>query len=296
VKPLGADEVWDLAGYESQRDAFRSAVIALKKIRRVAVGDRLTLVFENRSTLLFQVQEMLRVERLSDPRAVQQELDVYNELMPGESELSATLFIEITDPGGIRPELDRLVGIDRHVALELGDHGIRARFDERQMEEDRISAVHYLRFPLDAAARAALADPRTPARLRVDHPACRAEAVLAPATRASLLEDLAGRAGTLLPRPPAPAGAGSGRDELIFRVGAARAVRPARPRAPGHVVVEPVEGAVTLLDASPELLAECQAAVQRAARELCERHGSCRIESAASPDEPLRYHILAGRG
>jgi hypothetical protein len=294
VKPLGADEVWDLAGYEGQRDAFRSAVIALKKVRRVAVGDRVTLVFENRSTLLFQVQEMLRVERLSDPRAVQQELDVYNELVPGEDELSATLFIEITEAADIRPELDRLIGIDEHVWLELGASRVRARFDERQMEEERISAVHYLRFRLDAAARAALADNETPARLRVDHPAYRAEALLSPATRASLLEDLSGGDATLLPRPPAAGGPPAARDELLFRHGAARAVRPARPRVPGHVVVEPVEGAPTLLDASPELLADCQAAVQRAVRELCQRHGSCRVESAASADEPLRYHLLPG--
>jgi len=292
VKPLSADEVWDLAGYESQRDAFRSAVIALKKIRRVAVGERVTLVFENRSTLLFQVQEMLRVERLADPRAIQQELDVYNELVPDEGELSATLFIEITDLTQVRPELDRLIGIDEHVWLELGGQAIRARFDERQLEEERISAVHYLRFRLDAAARAALADAATPARLRLDHPACRAEAVLPPATRESLLEDLSGSAATLLARPPAD---GAAHDELIFRQGAARAVRPAHPRTPGHVVVEPAEGAPTLLDASPELLADCQVAVQRAVRELCQRHGSCRVESAASPDEPLRYHVLPGR-
>ena len=292
MKPLSADEVWDLAGYESQRDAFRSAVIALKKIRRVAVGERVTLVFENRSTLLFQVQEMLRVERLADPRAIQQELDVYNELVPDEGELSATLFIEITDLTQVRPELDRLIGIDEHVWLELGGQAIRARFDERQLEEERISAVHYLRFRLDAAARAALADAATPARLRLDHPACRAEAVLPPATRESLLEDLSGSAATLLARPPAD---GAAHDELIFRQGAARAVRPAHPRTPGHVVVEPAEGAPTLLDASPELLADCQVAVQRAVRELCQRHGSCRVESAASPDEPLRYHVLPGR-
>ena len=166
MRPLSPEDVWDLESYETRRDAFRRAVIALKKVRRVSVGEHLTLVFENRSTLLFQIQEMARVERLRSAEAIRQEVAAYNELVPGEDELSATLFIEITELSDIRPALDRLIGIDEHVALEIGDRRIPARFDENQMEEDRISAVHYLRFSLDEATREGLADPATPVRLR----------------------------------------------------------------------------------------------------------------------------------
>ena len=120
---------------------------------------------------------MLFVERIDEPERVQHELDVYNELMPGARELSATLFVEITEPGRIRAELDRLIGIDEHVALVLGagadQRALRARFDAKQLEEDRISAVQYIRFALDARrcrrvrrAGALCGDPDLPPELR----------------------------------------------------------------------------------------------------------------------------------
>ena len=152
MRPLRRDEIVDRERYEALRSDYREAVIAHKRRRRMAVGDRVTLVFEDRETLRFQVQEMLWVERISEPEKIQRELDVYNELMPADRELSATLFIEITDPGAVRPELDRLVGIDEHVALVLSEgkatETIPAHFDPEQFEQDRISAVQYLRFPL----------------------------------------------------------------------------------------------------------------------------------------------------
>jgi len=284
VKPLAETDLWDLAGYERQRDEFRRRIIALKKVRRVALGPRATLVFENRNTLLFQVQEMLRIERLAAPAAVARELEVYSELMPGEGGLSATLFIEITDVAEIRPELDRLVGLDEHVFLRAGDETVRAIFDPKQMEEDRISAVQYVRFPLGAAARAALADPASEAWLGIDHPNYAAEVAMPAATRASLLEDLAG-GGELLLTPPA---ATVDMDEELFRQGVARAVRPARPRAAGHLVVEPIDGPVAFLDATPEQHAACNAAVTRVVRE----HGPHRIESHAGAQTPLRFDLF----
>lgn len=287
---LTLDDVWELDAYEQRRAAFRRDVIALKKVRRVALGDRATLVFENRDTLIFQVQEMLRVERLRELPAIQGELDVYNDLMPGPRELSATLFIEITDAESIRTELDRLVGLDEHVSLVVGDEAIPARFDPKQMEEDRISAVQYVRFPMSQAARAALADPSVGVQLRVDHPNYTAETELGPETRASLAADLAGDAAPLLPRPPAPPR--PPREDEWFREGGAVALRPAEPRCPGHVVVQPAEAAPTWLDAPPELLADCQRAVQRAVRELSERYADCRIESASGGDAPLRFDVL----
>ena len=190
MKPLAPDEILPRDAYEAVRPDFRAEIIALKSIRRVAVGDRVSVVFENRETLRFQVQEMCRVERIDDPAAIQRELDVYNELMPGAGQLSATLFIEIPDLARIRPELDRLLGIDEHVALEIGSVRVPAAFDRRQLSEERISAVHYLRFSLDAKARASLADAAVPVRLAIDHPAYGHAATLSPETRASLLADL----------------------------------------------------------------------------------------------------------
>jgi hypothetical protein len=209
VKPLRRFEIVPLDRYGALRDAYRERVIEHKRARRVALGELASVLFEDRETLRFQVQEMLWVERSAEPEKVQAELDVYNELMPGADELSATLFLEITESAEIRPTLDRLVGLDRAVALVLGEEPdalrVPARFDPRQHEEGRISAVQYLRFPLDARARRLLADPRVRARLCVDHPSYRREEEIPPAVRASLVASLEREPRPLLQPQDAPA-------------------------------------------------------------------------------------------
>jgi len=196
VRPVTRDEILELDAYADLRDAYRAAVIAHKRSRRLPVGEKLTLVFEDHETLRFQVQEMTWIERIADPSRVQEEIDVYNELMPRENELTATLFIEIVDTPRIRPELDRLVGIDEHVSLVVGagddEELIAAHFDPKQMEEDRISAVQYIRFGLDPEQVRRFSDPAVPARLRIDHPRYAREAPLPPEIRDSLRETLAG--------------------------------------------------------------------------------------------------------
>jgi hypothetical protein len=97
MKPLIQADLLPTADYERQREQFRSQIIALKQRRRISVGPLITLIFENRETLRFQTQEMIRVEHILDPHKIQDELDVYNALMPGDGELSATLLIEITE-------------------------------------------------------------------------------------------------------------------------------------------------------------------------------------------------------
>lgn len=191
MRRVGLDDLVGLARYEKERALWRQRVIEVKRHRRVAVGDRVTVVFENFDTLLFQVQEMIFVERISDIDRVRDECAVYNELLPGERELSATLFIEITDPARIAPELNRLVGLDEHVALDVGGMMVPASFEPGRSREDRISAVQYLRFALSPAAAAALATPGTPVDLRIGHPGYRASTRLAEEQRASLAADLA---------------------------------------------------------------------------------------------------------
>ena len=132
-------------------------MIDYKRGRRLAVGENITLLFEDRETLHFQVQEMVWVEGIALPDKIQHEIDTYNELMPADRELSATLFVEITEAAEIRPALDRLIGVDEHVSLIVGDEDeaveIKAQFDPKQMEEDRISAVQYIKFALDEEPR-----------------------------------------------------------------------------------------------------------------------------------------------
>ena len=190
MNTLVREDLRDLVEYEKIRSEFVARTIELKKARRIAVGPELTFVFENRDTVLFQVQEMLRAERTVEDDAIQLELDVYNELIPGENELSATLMIEITAPERIKPTLDRLIGIDEHVFLEVGDAQVRATFDVRQFEKDRISAVQYLRFPLGPELAERFKTSDAPVKLRVDLPAYKAETAFDGASRASLALDL----------------------------------------------------------------------------------------------------------
>jgi len=190
LKPLVAEELWDLHQYELEREAYRAFVIAMKRDRRVSVGPQATFVFENRDTVRAQVQEMLRVERIVKPDAIQAELDIYNDLLPGPHELSATLMIEITDMANIRSVLDRLIGLDEHVTLRIGEHEVRATFDPKQFEADRIAAVQYVRFPLGLQLATQFAQPDTQAILQLDHPNYSHATELTGAARRSLIADL----------------------------------------------------------------------------------------------------------
>jgi hypothetical protein len=179
-----------------------------------------------------------------------QELAIYNELVPGSGELSATLFIEITEAKRIRPELDRLIGLHERVALEIGQERVPARFDPRQLEEDRISAVHYLRFALAPGQIARFGDADTPVALRIDHPNYGARTLLSAATRRSLAVDLRGDPEPIFrfaaaPKPrPSP--------KLLAARGRVRALQLAE----GHVVVECVPPAPPFLELPDDLAAE----------------------------------------
>jgi hypothetical protein len=178
--------------YSPMRDEFRKRIIALKKHRRVIAGDRVSLVFENKDTLVFQIEEMLRAEQISDESGIQAEIDVYNSMMPDAGTLTATLFLEL--PRGsdvdVRAELGRFVGIDEHVTLHVGPHAARAEFEPGRQEEDRVSAVQYTRFPLSSAARQALRAAGTPLALEISHPNYKMRVELSEDMRASLAKDL----------------------------------------------------------------------------------------------------------
>jgi hypothetical protein len=168
---LTRDDVLPLDDYERQREAYRSRIIALKQRRRLSLGPLITLVFENRETLRFQVQEMIRAERILEPSKVQDELDVYNELLPTTQELSATLLIEITDAAAMKEWLDRFMGLDRGrtVAIVADGESAFGEFEGGHSHETKISAVHFVRFRPNAAMRAAFADLRKPVTLTVNH-------------------------------------------------------------------------------------------------------------------------------
>ena len=193
MTPIAIDEILNLYEYEKVRDERRRAVIALKAERRVAVGRYLSFVFESRETVWFQIQEMIRTERIVDPGKIAEEVAVYNALLPRPGELAATMFIEIEQPDRVKPVLDDLLGIDTrdYVRLQVGSHVVVGAFEAGHSDEDlaKLSAVHFVRFALPPAARSEFAAAEV--ALVVDHPNERARTVLGPATRRRLAEDLA---------------------------------------------------------------------------------------------------------
>lgn len=183
-------DVLDLTAYEKIRERHLAEMIEKKRARRIHVGESLCFIFENRDTVLFQIHEMTRAERTVSEEGIAAEVAVYNELIPAQDQLSATLMIEIPNQASIRSELDRLVGIDEHVHLDIGDASVAATFDDKQFEEDRISAVQYIRFPLGSALATKFRDPSVPVELRVDHPNYAGKTAIVGAPRASLIADL----------------------------------------------------------------------------------------------------------
>ncbi len=180
------------AEYERQREQFRAQIIALKQRRRISLGPLITLVFENRETLRFQTQEMIRVEQILDPHKVQDELDVYNALMPGAGELSATLLIEITEPERMKEWLDVFMGLDHGetVAIRAGGEQVFGLFEGGHSHDTKISAVHFVRFTPTVAMTAAFADLHLPVTLTVNHREYHAEVPVPGSLRKEWLKDL----------------------------------------------------------------------------------------------------------
>ena len=189
MNPLTRDDLMPLAEYERRRPEFRSATVAHKKSRRVSVGPVLSFVFEDRETLRFQVLEMCRAERIEAPAKAQAELDVYNALLPSGSDLSATMFVELTTEEELRTWLPKLPGVEHAVRLDVGPTRISAVAEGGRSKEDATSSVHYLRFPFSPEAIAAFRSGHGAATLVVDHENYLASTELPPDVRASLARD-----------------------------------------------------------------------------------------------------------
>lgn len=192
MKAITAGDVIPYDEYERQRDVFRSKIIALKQRRRISIGPLITVVFENRETLRFQIQEMIRTERIVDPLKVQDELDVYNALLPNLEELSATLLIEITDEAGIKEKLDQFMGLDHgdKMAILAGGEEAFGEFEGGRSHETKISAVHFVRFRPSAKMKTIFADLTQPVTIRVSHGGYHEEVPVPGSMREEWLADL----------------------------------------------------------------------------------------------------------
>ncbi|WP_394820587.1 DUF3501 family protein [Pendulispora albinea] len=195
MKPIARNEILSLGEYEAVRPHFRARIIEEKKRRRLALGPYASCVFENRDTVLLQIQEMLRTERITREGAVLHEIETYNQLVPAPGELSATVMIEIDERATREKFLADALGIERHIALVVDGERFNATWDPERLLPDRASAVLYLKFPLSEKAVRAIRQGATSLELLVDHPRYQARVPLSEATTKSLAEDLEAHAG-----------------------------------------------------------------------------------------------------
>jgi hypothetical protein len=191
MRKIDMENLMGLGAYEKGRAQYRREIIDYKNQRRLPIGERVSLLFENRKTVLFQIQEMLRTERITDLDKIREEVETYNTLIPEANELSATLMIEIEEQSKIREELLKFMGIDEAVFLMIGEgHTIHAVFEEGHSKEDKISAIQYVRFHFTPQAHAAFIADREEARVVIDHKNYRAKAIIWNEMKKSLIEDL----------------------------------------------------------------------------------------------------------
>ncbi len=193
MRPVQREEILDLKSYEAVRERMRGEALAVKEPRRIALGPNMTLLFENRVTVRYQVQEMLRVERISGEAEVRHEIATYNELVPGQGELKATLLIEYPNAAERDVMLRKLLGFDAALSLQIGSlPAVAARFDARQIGSERLSSVHYLGFALPESARASFRAQGLTGGVRLvsTHPAYLQDAVLLPHQVMALASDL----------------------------------------------------------------------------------------------------------
>jgi hypothetical protein len=191
MKPVERKEILDLAEYELVRGPFRNRIIELKRRRRVPLGPNMSVLFENRDTVLFQIQEMLRTERITREDAILHEVETYNELVPGADELSATVFLEYPESSERDRALVALAGLEDKFYVTVAGVRASARNETRGTRTDRTTAVHYMKFPLPQdAAEAVRRGASAAVAVGVSHPAYSAETVLGADVLAELREDL----------------------------------------------------------------------------------------------------------
>ncbi len=193
MNPLTRSDLMSLEAYSEQRDEFRNKVIQHKKNRTIPLGPSMMMYFEDRLTMQYQVQEMLRIEKIFDAAGIQEELDAYNPLIPDGGNWKATQMIEFADPEVRAVELTKLVGIEKQTWVQVGDSDKVFAIADEDLErenDEKTSSVHFMRFELTPEMVAA-AKSGAPIKLGVSHPNYSHEVVLTEPQRESLVADLA---------------------------------------------------------------------------------------------------------
>lgn len=185
MRPVVREEILDFMTYTDQRSALRPAILEAKRLRRVAIGPHLMILLENHQTIWYQIQEMMRVERIVREKDIEHEIKTYNDLIGSDGGVGACLLIGIVDPEERAEKLTEWMGLLPTLYLELADGTkVAPVWDERQVGDDRLSSVQYLQFPLGGQVPVA-------AGCDFDDPATRFRVLLSEETRQALAADLA---------------------------------------------------------------------------------------------------------
>jgi hypothetical protein len=191
MRRIERSEILPIGEYEAIRERFRRRVIEEKRPRRVQIGDHLSVVFENRDSVLLQIQEMLRTERITAESGISHEIETYNDLIPAEGQLSLTLFVEIPDRELRDKMLVELAGLEDKVALEVDGIAIFAHGRREDALKERTTAVHYMKITLPPSAEEAMKAKKASAAIVISHPQYSVRVELGQATLEKLAEDLA---------------------------------------------------------------------------------------------------------
>ena len=190
---LTREDLWSLEEYAARRADFRAEVMAHKKTRQLPLGDHARLYFEDATTIRYQIQEMLRIERVFEPAGIEEELSAYNPLIPDGHNWKATFMIEIPDPEQRAVRLGQMIGIEDQVWLQVGELDRIVPIADEDLDRttaDKTSSVHFLRFEITPEQINALKD-GAPLFAGIDHPGCSVEHhEVAAEIRASLVADL----------------------------------------------------------------------------------------------------------
>lgn len=182
IRRVRREDIVDYVTYDEQRSELQKRIFEVKKPRRVHVGEHLTFLFENTETMRYQIQEMIRAEKIVKESAIQHEIDTYNDLLGGPGELGCALLIEIAEAEQRKPLLEKWMGLQEHLYVELENgQKVYARYDPAQVGDDRLSAVQYLKFDTRG---------EVPVSVGTDFPALATHTTLSPEQRAALAEDL----------------------------------------------------------------------------------------------------------
>ncbi len=190
---LTLEDIADQRAYERERPEFLARVREMKKSRRIHVGDIMTFMFENRDTMRLQIQEMARVEKISSDERIEEEIRIYNELIPSRSQLKATLMIELVTEEELRTWLPKLPGIQDHIHLTFGELKVTAYEigeDRLSREDEMTTTVHYMNFSFTDEQRQAFLSNNEEVRIVIDHPEYKESTVLTPETIEQLQSDL----------------------------------------------------------------------------------------------------------